>query len=210
MGGYNCGGRNQTHGCTASHKRLDSFYFGKCIPLLEQQSREFVEHTMRWNDGGNIGVALYLDRLMVGYSVTQESGQREKVRTAIHFDSVPNNYGGSQRYYFLCPHCGRRCRLLYLHRLHFKCRQCAGLNYPSQQATKGTHETSQRLIKFLREKFGVEESLSPHEASYYWPARPKGMHYKTYDRLRIELEQLQEQYNEAFISHCINVLGITL
>jgi len=207
MGGYFCGGQNQTHGCTTEYKQLDSFHCGKSLPLMEQKGLEQYRTSLRWNDGGSIGVILYLDRLSVLYSGTYD-GRREEIREAIYFDTVANNYGGPPRVYFLCPRCGRRCRMLYMHRLHFKCRQCARLNYYSQQVSHGTDEAAFKMRRFIREKFGVKEKLSPAEAECHWPARPKGMHQETYDRLRQELEQLQEQYSRAWIAQAAKICGI--
>lgn len=42
------------------------------------------------------------------------------------------HYGGF-RTWFVCPRCGRRCGILYIHahNVHFACRVCANLNYLS-------------------------------------------------------------------------------
>ena len=144
-------------------------------------------------------MTLYPDRLWVGYSWTHQ-GKREEIRDTFYFDTVPNNYGG-QRYYFSCPDCGRRCRFLYFHRVRFKCRQCARLNYTSQQVTHGPEEAAHRMIRFIQSKFGVEKSLAPIDAEYFIPERPKGMHQKTYERLRDELDDLQEQYSREWVAH---------
>ena len=91
--------------------------------------------------------------------------------------------------------------MLYFHRISFKCRQCARLNYSSQQVTKGPNKAAHRMIRFIQSKFGVEKSLSPAEAEWYIPKRPKGMHQKTYERLREELEELQERYSREWVAH---------
>ena len=205
MGGYGCGGKNQTHDYTSRYKTLDSFMFGQCIPIMERKGMEQFENSYRWNDGSSIGVILYPDRLWVGYSWTHQ-GKREEIRDTFYFDTVPNNYGG-QRYYFSCPSCGRRCRLLYHHRVRFKCRQCARLNYSSQQVTKGPDEAAHRLNQFLRNKFGQDKRLSPMELTYLLPPdRPKGMHQKTYERLLREYDQLYSQYDRAFVVHALKTL----
>jgi len=173
---------------------------------MEERGLEHVQSTVRWTDGGNIGVTLYLDRLKVFYGVTHD-GRREEICEAIHFDTVANNYGG-QRYYFLCPYCGRRCRILYMYRLHFKCRTCARLNYYSQRVTKGSDEAAYKMMRLIREKFGVEKSLSPAEAEFYRPDRPKGMHWETYSRLMLKLMELQDQYSRAWIAKASLICGI--
>lgn len=45
--------------------------------------------------------------------------------------SVPLTYG--PRWYFECPHCGRRCEALYLKGGVFACRKCLRLGYRSQK-----------------------------------------------------------------------------
>ena len=105
------------------------------------------------------------------------------------------------------PSCGRRCRLLYHHRVRFKCRQCARLNYSSQQVTKGPDEAAHRLNQFLQNKFGQDKRLSPMELTYLLPPdRPKGMHQKTYERLLREYDQLYSEYDRAFVVHALKTL----
>lgn len=48
-----------------------------------------------------------------------------------HLVSVPLTYG--LRWYFECPHCGRRCEALYLKGGDFACRRCLRLGYRSQK-----------------------------------------------------------------------------
>ncbi len=52
-------------------------------------------------------------------------------RQRAHLVSVPLTYG--PRWYFLCPHCGRRCEALYLKGRDFGCRRCLRLGYRSQK-----------------------------------------------------------------------------
>lgn len=205
MGGYFCGGQNKTHGCTTQCKRLDSFHCGKALPLMAEKGLEVHRVTMRWKDGDNIGLALYPGRMELHYLAGEGEARREIHATA-YLDPVENNYGGPPRIYFRCPSCSRRCRFLYLRNLHFKCRQCAELNYYSQQVSKGTDEAAYKMQRFIREKFGVEESMSPAEAVDYFPARPKGMHRNTYFRLLEELGALQYQYDREFVAMAYKML----
>jgi len=192
MGGYNSGGRNRTHSYTNQCKQLDSFYFGKGIPLMEEKEIKSLDHTISWKDGGSIAVVLHPGKLDVGYAAGAE---RKEIHDTFYFDSVPNNYGGADRYYFECPECGRRCRFLYLHKQHFKCRKCADLNY-SRQRLNNTNEdiATYKMRKLLHDGFKVKGALSPMDASTYRPDRPKGMHQKTYMRLRMQLLRAQQDY----------------
>ena len=207
MGGYGCGGQNRTHDYISRYKRLDSFDFGKLLPLMERKGEDHIESSMSWRDGSSIDAMLYLDRLKVCYTASEEE---RKIRDDIYFDGVDNNYGGAQRFYFVCPYCGRRCRILYIHRVHFKCRLCARLNYYSQQVTKGTDAAADRMEKFIKNKFGVKERLSPMDAERYIPDRPKGMHTKTYNRLLMELSALQYKYSREWIETASRLFGLSL
>ena len=44
---------------TSRYRRLDSFDFGKVIPLMKQKCKEQIEASMSWTDGSSIGVVLY-------------------------------------------------------------------------------------------------------------------------------------------------------
>lgn len=198
MGGYGSGGHNQTHDYTGRYKKLDSFDFAKYLPLMERLGRETYETILSWPDGGTISVTVSPLWILVEYGV--RSGEdKTVVRDTISLDNVPNNYGGADRVYFICPYCGRRSRLLYLHRVHFKCRICAGLNYLSQQITKNEDMTAHKMRKLLRDKFKVSGDLSPYDCCRYRPERPKGMHEKTYNKLKLSLFELREKYNQQFI-----------
>ena len=103
------GGWNKTHDAVERYKRLDSFHYGECVPLMKKAQRDNVDSTTSWKDGSEIGIVLYTDRLEVGYSI---GADQEKVHDTLCFDGVPNNYGGADRLYFLCQFCGRRSRFL--------------------------------------------------------------------------------------------------
>lgn len=205
--GYGSGGQNRTHDYTGRYKRLDSFYYGKCVPLMKEAKRDYIESSISWTDGGNIGIVIYPDKLITGYYSGSES-EREEVRDTFLFDAVPNNYGGTERIYFLCPYCGRRSRYLYLHQRHFKCRICARLNYRSQQATKGTDASAYKMRKLLRDKFKVSEDLAPIDAVCYIPERPKGMHMSTYNRLLLKLDRAQDDYHKSFVWEAARICGL--
>lgn len=200
MGGYNSGGHNRKYDYTGRYKRLDSFNYGKYIPLLEQTGRESVESSISWTDGAEIGIDLAVDYLGVRYKAGGE-----EIRERIYFEAVPNNYGGN-RLYFTCPYCGRRSRIMHLHQRHFKCRVCARLNYRSQQASKGWELAVYRLDKFLKVNFNITD-LAPCDTELVTPPRPKGMHAQTYIKLIAELRTLQNNQMDAFISR-VGSLGI--
>lgn len=80
---------------------------------------------------------------------------------------------GGQRPFFVCPDCGRRT--LHLYRMPgFKCRTCHGLSYPSQRERES--DRAQRRANRIRVRLGGDPGWTNI------PPRPKGMHWRTYER----------------------------
>jgi hypothetical protein len=97
--------------------------------------------------------------------------------TACHF--------GGQRPWFVCSayrngeYCGRRAAVLYAGGKLFACRRCYGLVYASQQETP-TYRGVGRAQKIRLKLCGSPNLLEP------FPDKPKGMHWRTYARLRAQ------------------------
>lgn len=96
--------------------------------------------------------------------------------------STPCGFGG-RRYWFLCPDCGRRCAILY----PVRCRLCAKARY----ATEHKSQSSRKIAKAhkIRERLGQTEGglLAP------FPGKPKGMHWRTYERIRQDAMALERE-----------------
>jgi hypothetical protein len=72
--------------------------------------------------------------------------------------------------------CGRRVAVLYMGGEYFACRHCYNLAYKSQRETKANR--SYRGADKVRNKLGWQLGIAnPLEE------KPKGMHWKTYNRL---------------------------
>ena len=106
--------------------------------------------------------------------------QRVPIRlTACHLGGV--------RPWFVCSvysdgrYCGRRAAILYGAGELFACRQCYGLAYESQQQT-AWHRRLGKARKIGMRLGGGVDLLEP------FPARPKGMHRRTFERLRARAE----------------------
>jgi hypothetical protein len=83
---------------------------------------------------------------------------------------VPNSVNTSR-------HCGRRVAVLYAAGELFACRRCYGLVYASQQESVSYRGLGK--AQKIRMRLGGSADLFDE-----FPTKPKGMHWRTYDRLR--------------------------
>jgi hypothetical protein len=74
-------------------------------------------------------------------------------------------------------HCGRRVAIIYSSGDVFACRQCCGLAYASQQ--EPVRERGISTARKIRMRLGGAPNITRP-----FPDKPKGMHWRTYDRLR--------------------------
>lgn len=102
-------------------------------------------------------------------------------------------FGGCQ-VYFICPDCGARCRFLYYRWHDFICRRCARLNYESQQQTVNESHAYKRGIKYARKH--LDPFFSPDYMGFpdAVPEKPRGMHWRTFDRHMDKLGEYQRQF----------------
>src|SRR5215469_15278148 len=120
--------------------------------------------------------------LVLSYRVRPAGGEWRDVEQPTQIIWMPCRFGGT-RPYFVCPGifngigCGRRVAKLYNAGTYFLCRHCYRLAYPSQREN--------RYDRALRRanKFHMRLGWEPGSASTF-PARPKGMHRRTYERLQ--------------------------
>jgi hypothetical protein len=127
---------------------------------------------------GSIGYMVGVDRMVLNYRHRPHGGDWEDVEQVIFFDRTSCNYGGS-RPWFLCSRCQRRVAVLYGAGKYFLCRHCYNLTYASQQESK--EDRLMRKARKIRERLGASNNLMIPVLF-----KPKNMHQKTFDRLRIE------------------------
>jgi len=123
-------------------------------------------------------------RLVYNHRRDDEPWKFENYPVAI--DRTPCNYGGS-RVWFRCPAkgCGRRVAILYGGEI-FACRHCYKLAYESQR--EAPHDRALRCTQAIRVKLGGSPSLA--EA---FPEKPKGMHWRTYNKLCVKAGEAQDR-----------------
>lgn len=99
---------------------------------------------------------------------------------AVSITFTPCHFGG-QRAWFICRGCGRRVAILY----PLNCRTCVGARYACESKTPHVRRI-RKAIKW-RTALGQEKNgtLAP------FPPRPKGMHQKTYQRLKMRSIDLE-------------------
>ena len=104
--------------------------------------------------------------------------------TACHF--------GGQRPWFVCSiyssgrYCGRRVAALYGASELFACRHCYGLAYGSQREPSYLRDVDRA------QKIRIQLGGSPNMSERF-PDKPKGMHWRTYDRLRHRHDLAEER-----------------
>jgi hypothetical protein len=154
--------------------------------------------TLRWSRAGREtgsirGAVEGSDRpkhLLLFYRHRSGPGNEwEDVHQPVALTWTACNFGG-ERPWFICPGagCGRREANLYGPGKYFLCRHCYDLVYESQRE-KGMHRALRRA-QTIRERLGGSANMTKP-----FPEKPKGMHWKTYERLwwehhEAEMEQL--------------------
>jgi hypothetical protein len=143
--------------------------------------------SLSWTRGrepsGSIRVVTVADAVILmfrpkrhGHTEAKSVAQRIPITwTACHL--------GGRRPWFICSafsgghYCGRRVALLYGAGELFACRRCYGLVYESQQ--EALRERGLGKAQKIRTRLGGSASIFD-----CFPAKPKGMRWRTYDRLR--------------------------
>lgn len=165
---------------TENQRRLD-------IRRLKKQGclRAGILGSLSWPGNGkpasSIGFQMEADRMILSYRHRPHGGEWNKVEQVVFLDRTPCNYGG-RRPWFRCPGCGKRVAVLYYARKDFLCRVCCGFTYTSQQ--KGKLDRLIRKANIIDGRMGGKGYIFD-----FVPDKPKYMHWKTYWRLRKELEQ---------------------
>lgn len=183
MGG--CGsGRTGWKPKAETSKRVDIRYLYKRGMLTAGRQSK-----LSWNIGretaGNIDLLAKENRLILSYRIRLVSEEEwQSVVEPVSLTWTDCNYGG-HRPWFLCPKCNRRVAVLYGAGHYFLCRHCYRITYYSR--CEGAYD------RLLRKERKIRKKLSPDgsdDAPIYF--KPKGMHQKTFDLLRGELERVND------------------
>lgn len=193
------GGRNRTHGQIERADRIDSFEAGKV------QLNDWGTLYAHWN-GKMIPLNCWRD-LWADRETVELSYPERPWSTSLELTRTPSGFGGSCAFW-LCPRCGRRVRYLYFKGRGFVCRECAKLNYQSQQRTKSSNNHFRDGMRLATEKLHWAPLIDvvPADFPYMTPDRPKGMHRRTYYRYLARYRRYQKKYRRDTLRALLAIL----
>ncbi len=174
MGGYGSGRRRNKKETTESQKQIDIRWLRK-IGYLQPDTSGSLSWSRGGEQSGFINYRMEKNGMVLFYHFWFDGGEWEAVEQFVRFDWTPCNFGGF-RTWLICPRCWKRVAVLYGAGKHFLCRHCYNLTYASQQ-----ENLFGRLVikaQSIRERLG-----GSHNLFKFFPCKPKGMHWKTYNRL---------------------------
>jgi hypothetical protein len=127
----------------------------------------------------SINVAVEANQVWFTYRQRELGGEWQDVRYPVRLDRTACHLGG-ERVWWRCPAagCGRRVAILFGGSI-FACRNCHKLAYRCQR--EADDDRAARRADKLRDSLGWEPGILNGEG---W--KPKGMHWRTYERLRAE------------------------
>ena len=133
------------------------------------------------NDRPVASIRIWVDResLVLSYRM-KSTGEVVEQRVQMH--TTPCHLGG-QRHWFTCPRCRKRVAVLYAPGRYFACRQCGGLGYATQK--EGAGDRAATRADKLRKRLGWEAGILNGQGG-----KPKGMHWKTFLRLKSQHDAL--------------------
>lgn len=188
MGGYGSGWR-QTRDCTDDYIRLDVRWLKRQGYL--QPGRSGMVH---WSRRGERFASVNFDssegQITLRYKTRPRGGEWQDRHCPIAVEWTPCPLGGT-RAWFRCPACGRRAALLYGAET-FACRYCLQLAYESQREAPN--------FRALRKAQGIHEKLGGSGIIDEPVFKPKGMHWRTFERLRRKCDAAVHRTNVLTVS----------
>lgn len=184
MGGIGSGrhSRSSANAITANYRSIDIRRW-KRNGLLDTQ-RPFV---WQWSHRGEVISSIHVrpepDRVTLTYRHRYGISDWKEKSYPVCLDWTDCHLGG-QRPWFLCPAhaCGRRVAILYGTGI-YACRHCHELTYRSQRVQYDAR--AMQKADRIREKLGWGPGIANGRSS-----KPKGMHWKTFQRLITEYDAL--------------------
>ena len=152
--------------------------------------------SLRWTncrtgeETGSIRLRCETNMLRLSYRSRPYGAEWENVEDTIRLAETQPNYGG-KRLWLICPSCETRRTKLYGGK-YFRCRKCLNLCYETQLEDK-----SSRLMSAM---YKIRHRLGDYNGLDDWfPDKPKGMHWKTYNALYERYRALDSHLNLAWM-----------
>ena len=128
-----------------------------------------------------INIRVGLQSIVLSYRMKSTD---EVVEQRVQTQTSPCHLGG-QRQWFTCPRCSKRVAVLYAPSQYFVCRLCGGLGYATQK--EGVGDRAMTKADRLRKRLGWPAGIAHGDGG-----KPKGMHWKTYHRLKRDHDELKQ------------------
>jgi hypothetical protein len=132
------------------------------------------------------------DRLTLWFRTRLPNGAWTQTKEEITLIWTPCRFGG-ERPFFVCTAriegrgCGRHVTKLYRGgEGRFACRRCLGLSYLCQREPLEIRGVG--VAQKIRERLGGHPGLA-----YPFPSKPRGMHWRTYDRLKQQHDEIDHR-----------------
>ncbi|MEE4208566.1 MAG: hypothetical protein V2I43_04780 [Parvularcula sp.] len=193
MGGYNSGRRNRGAPKWDELRRID-------LSVLRRRCSLDIDHSsdLFWTMGGRrTGSISYRVHPGAGVRLVYKvrslgDDEWQQIDELIPFAGSDQHLGG-RRKWFSCLGCHRRVRVLAMAASRFRCRHCIGAVYASQYEPFPCGKVN--AAQAVRQRMGGSQCLdSP------FPPKPKGMHWKTYERLRQRDWDALDQLDNSLIA----------
>lgn len=100
----------------------------------------------------------------------------------------------SKKTYLICPYCVTQRQHLYITKTSYACRKCLNLHYTSQSERK-----PDRLARSIRKKryllwgYDYPDVKNLFESCIWWP-KPKWIRWKTFEKKRNHIVDMEKQY----------------
>lgn len=143
---------------------------------------------------GSINIQVGQGHVILEYRYRGSSKDWQAQRYPVYLDTTPCHMGGV-RHWFLCPvrGCNKRVAILYGGEI-FACRHCHKLVYGSQR--------EQPAFRALRRAYRIRDTMGwTGGVADGCMGKPKGMHWRTYERLCRKHDALSTQATNAMARH---------
>ncbi len=158
--------------------------------LTDQVTRDRLSgyYTLSWNRNGQPSGSASI-RVVAGVSMTvicqwrsDSSEDLQSMERIVFIENTNCAYGGS-RPWFVCPDCGRRVAIVMLQKPTVACRHCLKLTYASCN--------EDQIDRSWRRRDKIKAKLGGDDKGIY--LKPKGMHQRTWQRLRWQHQNAELQ-----------------